>query len=576
MLVPMVDILINKYHTASPITTLPSFSFDKDYINQLSLYYFQKYKNFTLLGLNGPLVMVCIVLVLSNLISNICKYLGAKILHLARYNVLEKVKQALFDKLLHSDVAYFTNERKGDLLSKFTFDMVNIEYLITDSLKGFIRDPLTLFFYLVFLIFLSWKLTLLALIVLPLGGYLISTISRKLKKMARSIDESNSEMLSITDEAFTGMRIVKSFTAEKFIGDKFHLENEKNVHARYTHDTRLELSSSLSEFFGILMVAIILYIGGGMVLHSDETLKASEFMAYLGLFSQVITPAKSLVQSINMIQKGLLSCEKIFAILDKKESINDDASAIECPILHEGIRFENVSFKYENTPVLKNINLFIPKGKTVALVGASGSGKSTLADLISRFYDIQEGSITFDGVDIKTIKQSSLRNQIGIVSQEALLINDTVAQNISFGKKEIDRSLIIKAAQAANAHNFITSLEQGYDTFIGERGNKLSGGQKQRISIARALLKNPHILILDEATSALDTESEVLVQAALENLLQNRTSIVIAHRLSTIMNADIIAVLHEGKIAELGTHVELIARQGLYYKLVNVQSNSST
>ncbi|MBK8699493.1 MAG: ABC transporter ATP-binding protein [Saprospiraceae bacterium] len=572
MLVPMLDIMFNDIQT--PSSEPPAgFAFTKEYFNEISSYYYGRLSSISGLGMFGPLFIVCVVIVSSNLLSNVFKYLGARVLNKARFEVVRKIKNATFDKLMHMEVSFFSDARKGDLLSRFSFDMVNIEYLITDSLKGFIRDPFTLIFYLGFLIFISWKLTLIAMVILPFGGLLVSLITGKLKRAARLIDESNGELMSISEESFTGVRVIKSFTSESFVSSRFGLVNATNARARFKHDTRLELSGSISEVFGMLMVAIILYVGGRHVLQQIGELKASEFIAYLGLFSQVIIPAKSLVQCVNVIQKGLLSAQKIFDILDRKVLIVDDARAVDKKHLEHGIQITNLNFRYDEKYVLKNINLFIPKGKTVALVGPSGSGKTTLADLVSRFYDVHEGSIEFDGIDIKKIRQNSLRAMIGIVAQESLLFNDTIRQNILLGKENISPAEIETAAQAANAHDFIIKQTNGYDTRIGDRGNKLSGGQKQRISIARALLKNPEVLVLDEATSALDAESERMVQDALERLMHSRTSIVIAHRLSTVMHADLIVVLNEGEIVEQGNHGELLAKNGFYKRLVSLQTD---
>jgi subfamily B ATP-binding cassette protein MsbA len=568
MLVPMLDIMFNK-STAQDLVALPEFTFSKEYLNTVSAYYFQKLGSF---GKYGPLIIVCIIVIISNVISNVFKYLAGRILHTARFLVIQIIKDQLYQKLISSEVSYFSDERKGDLLSKFTFDMINIEYLITDSLKGFIRDPFTLIMYLGFLLFISWKLTLMALIILPFGGVLIYFISSKLKKAAKGIDITNGELLSITEETFSGLRVIKSFTAEKFVSNKFSTVNKTNAHARYHHDTNLELSSSLSEIFGVMMVVVILFIGGRFVLDGIGDLKAAEFVAYLGLFSQVITPAKSLVQCFSVIQKGIVASENIFKILDRDEAIFDKEDSIDVHSLTYGIEVRNLSFKYKDKFVLKDINIFIPKGKTIALVGPSGSGKSTLADLISRFYDIHEGEVLFDGINIKNIKQRSLREKIGIVAQESVLFNDTIKNNIAFGNENKSDEEIIQAAKLANAHEFIMLQPDKYETVIGDRGNKLSGGQKQRLSIARALLKNPEVLILDEATSSLDAESEKLVQEALNTLMHTRTSLVIAHRLSTIRNADLIMVINDGKIIEQGNHHDLLTKDGFYKKLISLQS----
>lgn len=526
------------------------------------------------MGTSGPLIVVCMVIIASNLTSNVFKYLANKILHTVRFILIRKLKNELFNKLINMEVSYFSNERKGDLLTRFTFDMINIEQLTTDTLKAFIRDPFTLLFYLGFLIFMSWKLTLIAAVILPIGGTLISLISKKLRKQAQIINDTNGEMISVTEESFTGLRVIKSFTSEIFVGKRYDDINAINTNERRKHDTRVDLSSSLSEVFGIFMIALILFIGGNIVLSNSQEIKASEFIAYIGLFSQIIVPAKSLINCIGVIQKGLVSATKIFEIIDRKETILDAPDAVDIKSIQQSIEIKNLNFKYGERTVLKNINMTILKGQTIALVGPSGSGKSTLADLISRFYEVEEGEILFDGINIKKIRQQSLREKIGIVAQEAVLFNDTIYNNIAFSKENTSFEKLEIAAKAANAHEFIIKTEKQYQTNIGDRGNKLSGGQKQRLSIARALLKNPEILILDEATSALDTESERLVQEALNNLMSNRTSIVIAHRLSTIVNADVIFVLNEGEIVEYGNHNTLMSNKGLYFKLVSLQNNS--
>lgn len=572
MLIPMLDIIFVQYKEGA-VAVKPSFSLNKDYPNQLLLYYYTQIKQSGFLGKSGPLILVCTTILLSNLFSNFFKFFATRTLQNAKMAITVKIKQVLYDRLIQMEVGYFSNERKGDLLSKFSFDIVNIEQLVSDSLKAFFREPIMIIFNLLLLIFISWKLTIIAAFILPIGGTFIGMISKKLRKQAKIINETNGTMLSITEESISGLRVIKSFLAEKFLSDKYASVNHLNAKERQRHDIRVDFSSLFSEFSGISMAALIVFVGGSLILSGESDLKGSEFIAYLAIFSQILVPAKSLVNCISSIQKGIVSGDKVFEIIDREATIKDGEHSKELPHFEHSIKFEEVSFKYLQRNVLSNISLEIPKGKTVALVGPSGSGKSTMADLVSRFYDIEQGKITIDGHNIKDIKLQSLREKIGIVAQEAVLFNDTIFNNIAFGNPKATMDEVIKAAKIANAHEFIEKSEEGYNTVIGDRGNKLSGGQKQRLSIARAILKNPEILILDEATSALDTESERLVQDALNKLMTNRTSLVIAHRLSTIQHADIIVVLSEGEILEKGNHQELLLKQGLYSKLVTLQSN---
>ncbi|HTF82402.1 MAG TPA: ABC transporter ATP-binding protein [Cytophagales bacterium] len=578
MLVPMLDIIFIQYKENIQVEK-PVFELTKEYANKLSLYYYAQIRQSGFLGKSGPLIVVCCVILLSNLLSNFFKYFTVRIMQQAKREVTQSLRQVLYDKIIKMEVSYFSNERKGDILTKFTFDIMNIEQMVADTLKGFFREPIMIILNLLLLIFISWKLTIIAALILPIGGTFIALITKRLRKQAKAISDTNGSMLSITEESITGLRVIKSFASEDFVSEKYKNVNILNGQERRRHDIRVDFSSLFSEFSGVSMAALILFVGGSMILGGSSDLKPSEFIAYLAIFSQILVPAKSLVSCISSIQKGIVAGERVFEVIDRKPTIVDTSHSKEMPQFNRAITFKQVSFKYhqnEQSPryVLKNINLVIPKGKTVALVGPSGSGKSTLADLVSRFYDIDEGHIYFDDTEIKQIKLRSIREKIGIVAQEAVLFNDTIFNNIAFGNPTATMEDVVKAATIANAHEFIIRAEQGYDTVIGDRGNKLSGGQKQRLSIARAVLKNPEILILDEATSALDTESERLVQDALNKLMNHRTSLVIAHRLSTIQHADLIVVLSEGEIVEQGTHQQLIIKQGLYSKLVSLQSNT--
>lgn len=575
MLIPMLDIIFNQYHENMAMSK-PEFEISKEYANKLSLYYYSQIKQSGFLGNSGPLIVVCCIILASNLLTNFFKYFSVRTLQEAKREVTQKLRQALYEKLIRMEVGYFSDERKGDMLTKFTFDISNIEQMIADTLKAFFREPIMIIFNLMLLIFISWKLTIIAALILPIGGTFIAIITKKLRKQAKTINETNGSMLSITEESISGLRVIKSFASEHFLSQKYKAVNLLNATEKRRHDIRVDFSSLFSEFSGISMAALIVFVGGSMILSGDSNLKGSEFIAYLAIFSQILVPAKSLVSCISSIQKGIVSGEKVFEVIDRAPVIVDSPLSKNLDHFERSIHLKNVSFKYQHNYVLKDINLEILKGKTVALVGPSGSGKSTLADLVSRFYDIEDGEILFDNNNIKNLKTQSIRDKIGIVAQEAVLFNDTIYNNIAFGNPKATRDDVVNAAKIANAHEFIERSENGYETYIGDRGGKLSGGQKQRLSIARAVLKNPEILILDEATSALDTESERLVQDALNKLMSNRTSLVIAHRLSTIQHADLIVVLSEGKIVEQGTHHELVEKHGLYSKLVTLQSNITT
>jgi ATP-binding cassette, subfamily B, bacterial MsbA len=570
----MLDIMFNQYNAEVNVLK-PTFAFSKDYTNKLLLYYYSQIKQSGFLGKSGPLIVVCAVILSSNLLSNFFKYFTIRIMQDVKRKITSLLRQQLYDKVISMDIDYCNNEKKGDLIAKFTFDISNIEQMASDSLKSFFREPVVIIGYLAFLFFISWKLTLISVLILPIGGTFIALVTKSLRKRANIINDTNGVMLSITEESISGIRVIKSFGSEKYLSSKYEEVNVLNAGEKKKYDVRVDFSSLFSEFSGISMAALIVFIGGSLIISGNSDLKGSEFITYLAIFSQILVPAKSLVNGISTIQKGIVSGEKIFEVLDQETKIKDNVNSVELKTLDDGILFKNVFFKYNQNYVLKNINLEIPKGKTVALVGPSGSGKSTLSDLVSRFYDIEEGSLMINGININNITLKSLRANIAIVSQEAVLFNDSIYNNIAFGKPSASEDEIIAAAKIANAHEFITKTEDGYQTMIGDRGNKLSGGQKQRLSIARAVLKNAEILILDEATSALDTESERLVQDALNNLMSNRTSLVIAHRLSTIQHADIIVVLSEGEIKEKGSHQELIALNGIYSKLVSLQTNTS-
>jgi len=480
-----------------------------------------------------------------------------------RTRIVRDIRRIIYDRLIILPLGFFTETRKGDVITRITSDVQIVESSVISSIQMAFRHPLNILFFMVTLFVMSFKLTLFILVLLPLSAFAISKIAGGLKRTSRLSQEQLSELMSIVDETITGMRVIKAFNAQAKMKDVFARQNEmfrKTTRGMYK---RHYLASPLSEFMGITVMVVVMWFGGVMVLQNGS-IEPQSFIAYLAIFSQIITPAKALTTSYYDIVKGMSAMERIDELLAEEEKIVEKSNAIPVKDFNRSIRFENVSFKYQNEWVLKDINLTIEKGKSIAFVGQSGSGKSTLVDLIPRFHDIQEGRIFIDDVEIRDLKILDLRSLMGNVNQNPILFNGSLSENIAFGI-EAEQADIEAAAKVANAHEFIIEAEQGYQTNIGDRGDRLSGGQRQRISIARAVLRNPPIMILDEATSALDTESERLVQEALLKLMRNRTSIVIAHRLSTIKHADIIHVMHRGQIVESGTHEELI-RVGKYYK----------
>ena len=523
-------------------------------------------------GKNSVLIYVSIVIGTSALLSNLFTYLSNVIMGYMRAEVIQKIRDKVFDNTSSLHLGFFAGERKGDIMSRMTNDVQEIEVTLISSIKVFFREPATIIVYLIFLFITSVKLTLFTLIFFPVMGTIISELVKRLKKKAILSQESLARIVNLMDEVFGGMRVIKAFNAKDYVNDLFNKETNQYKKISMSMSRKNELASPTSQFLGIIVVATLLVVGGNLVLNKESDLEAEELLTYIIVFSQILNPAKSISQSISNIQRGLASAERIFKLIDEKPKIENVKNPVIIHDFKEEIRFENVGFIYEKEPVLQNINLSVRKGETVALVGSSGAGKSTLADLVPRFYDATHGSISIDGTPIQQIDITSLRNQMGIVTQESILFNDTVAKNIAFAMPNAKEEDIIQAAKIANAHEFIMELEHGYNTNIGERGGKLSGGQRQRISIARAIMKNPPILILDEATSALDTESEKLVQEALSNLMKNRTSIVIAHRLSTIQHANMIVVMDKGRIVEQGTHEELLKLKGIYHKLIHMQS----
>ncbi len=525
-------------------------------------------------GQAQALVFICILILILFFFRNLFRYLALFFLSPIRNGVVCDIRNDLNKKIMSLPLSYFSEQRKGDITARMTTDLVEIEWSIMSSLEMFFKDPLNIIIFLITLIIISPQLTLFVIILFPITGFLIARIGKSLRKSSERGQNKMGKLLSIIDENLLGLRIIKAFSAQERIQQVFKKESDdyKNIMTRLLQ--RKDLSSPMSEFLSAIVMVVVMWFGGKLVLGGESALSAEEFIGYIAIFSQIIPPSKSFTSAFYSIQKGSASASRIYEILDTENTLTDKTDAKEITEFKDSITFENVSFSYEKKDVLKNINLTITKGETIALVGQSGSGKSTLTDLISRFYDVEKGEVKLDRENINSLKIATLRNLMGIVNQESILFNDSIYNNILLGNSSAKKEQIEQAAKIANAHDFILQTENGYQTTIGDRGVKLSGGQKQRLSIARAILKNPPILILDEATSSLDTQSEKLVQDALNNLMQNRTSIVIAHRLSTIQHADKIFVLHEGKIIEEGKHSELIEQNGHYKRLYELQDFS--
>lgn len=519
------------------------------------------------------LFFVCISVVSAFFLKNFFRYLAIYFQSNLRMSVVRDVRDNLFRKALRLPLSFYTEERKGDIMARMNSDVNEIEVAVVCLLELIFREPIAIIINLVVLIYWSPSLTLFSLVLLPISAFIISRIGKSLKKTAKEGQEQMSILFSSLEENLTGIRIIKGFNATKYVEETFRKINLRHQQLITLTFRKRDLSSPLNEFLGSVVLVCIVWFGGTMILDSkgDSDLTGEKFLTFIIVFSQLLRPISGIANCISNLNKARVSQDRINEILNLDEKIYENENPLKLEKIKFGITYNNIKFKYKDKWVLNDINLEIPQGKTIALVGESGSGKSTIADLLPRFYDIQEGEILIDGVNVKNIGLEELRSHIGIVSQESILFNDSIKNNIAFGLENVSDEAIIEAAKIANAHSFISKLEQGYDTNIGERGNKLSGGQKQRISIARAVLRNPEILILDEATSALDTESEKTVQDALEKLMKNRTSLVIAHRLSTVRNADKIVVLQKGKIVEQGTHEELYALNGVYHSLCSLQ-----
>ena len=568
MLIPFLDII---FHPEKRVNILPgTVKLNSENALQILSYYLTQIINKS--GVITALGYICIVIIVSIFLKNVFLYLSYYVLSPMRNSVMTRLRNDLYSKILSLPIGYFTEQRKGDLISRMTNDTWELEGTVVNTMEGMVKEPLTLIILLLTLVFLSPQLSLFLLIFLPATAFIIGRVSRALKKQSNAAAVKSGEGLSVLDETLGGLRVIKAFNAEHLLRNRFIAINDALFHVKNKMNYRRDLASPMSEFLGVLVLCGILWFGGRLVLgNSGFALQPAGFIAYIALFTQIINPSKALSSSFYNMQRGSAAIARIEDILHAPLVVTEVENPLILTEFKKSIEFRNVGFSYEDTVILKNINLKIEKGKTVAFVGSSGAGKSTLADLIPRFHDVTSGELLIDGINIKEYSLTSVRNLISIVTQEPILFNDTIANNIALGKEDASEAEIKEAARIANAHQFIVKKENGYQSNTGDRGSKLSGGERQRLTIARAVLKNPPILILDEATSSLDTESERLVQDAINNMMQNRTSIVIAHRLSTIRHADEIIVLQKGEIVERGNHDELMNQNKYYRRLVNMQ-----
>ncbi len=571
-LIPMLQVLFDKTkeNYVKPVYTgiLHIKEYGEDYLS----YYITTSKG---THESGYVLSIMVAIIISIfLLKNLADYLAMFFINFLRNGVLKDMRNALYKKTLELPLAFYSEKRKGDVISRISADVNEVQNSFLAILELIVKEPLTIIFTIITMLVISAKLTLFVFIFIPVSGYIISLIGKQLKKQSTKAQEEQGRFLSTIEETIGGLKVVKGYNSENYFNKVFQNSTERFFTLSNSIGNRQNLASPASEFMGITVIAILLWYGGQMVL-IDKTLEGAAFIAYMGLAYNILTPAKAISKASYGVKRGNAAAERVLEILEQENTIISKENAIEKTTFDDNISVQNINFKYEEETVLKDFSLQIKKGQTVALVGQSGSGKSTIANLLTRFYDVNDGSISIDGINIKDMNVQSLRSLMGLVTQDSILFNDTIKANIALGKLDATDDEIIEALKIANAYEFVKDLPQGIYTNIGDSGNKLSGGQKQRLSIARAVLKNPPIMILDEATSALDTESEKFVQVALENMMQNRTSIVIAHRLSTIQKADVIVVMQKGKIVEQGTHEELIAHNGTYNKLVTMQSFES-
>ncbi|MBO7615810.1 MAG: ABC transporter ATP-binding protein [Bacteroidales bacterium] len=555
---------------AVEVMAKPEFSFTSDYLMGYLNWFMSN-----LIASGGKyhaLVFMCLLLLVAFFFRNLGRFFACYFMANVRVGAVHDLRRDVYNKILILPLSFYHSRQKGDTIARITTDVQEVEVSILNYLEMLIKDPLTILFFFLFMVTLSPKLTLFVILVLPVAGLLIGKVGKMLKKESKEGQTKLAGIISTVEETISGLRIIKAFNAIRYSSDKFEEQNSDYTKVLRGIHRKRDMSSPMSEFLSSAVVILVLWFGGKLILGGGNHIDAGSFISYIVVFSQIITPAKSFSQGYYNVQKGIASAERIFEILDAEEVITEKENAIEIKDFKDSIEYKDVHFSYGKDEVLKGIDLKIPKGKFIALVGESGGGKSTMADLLPRFYEVDAGSVCIDGHDIRDYKIGDLRGLMGVVSQETILFNDTVFNNIAFGMKDVSKEQVVEAAKIANAHEFIMELEHGYDTRIGDRGMNLSGGQRQRLSIARAVLKNPPILILDEATSSLDTESERLVQDALSKVMSQRTSIVIAHRLSTIQYADEIVVLQKGQIIERGKHDDLIALGGVYKKLTDLQS----
>lgn len=571
LFVPLLNLLFNQ--TTEAITLEPSFAYTKEYATDYFNYTMHQY-----IGENdkvAALLFVCVLVGILSLFKNVFRYLALYFISVLRTGVVRDLRRKIYKKTLDLPLSYYSEQRKGDIMARMTSDVQEVEWSILNSLELIFREPMAVLLYVGMLIIMSPQLTLFAMILLPVSGLIIGQLGKSLRRSSTKVQEMVGAILSSIEETLGGLRIIKAFNAENHVRNKFNIVNDKHTRLTLKMARKKDAAAPLSEFMGIVVMVILVYYGGKLVLEGDSNFSGSEFFAYIILFARLLTPVKAFSTAYAIVLKGAASADRIEEVLSAKNEITDVENPQEVKTFSKEISYKNVQFSYDSAPVLEDVNITIEKGKTIALVGESGGGKSTFADLLPRFYDIKKGEILIDGINIKDISLKNLRGLMGIVTQESILFNDTILNNIALGTENVTEEKVIEAAKIANAHDFIMEMENGYETNIGDRGGKLSGGQRQRLSIARAVLKNPPILILDEATSALDTESEKLVQDALFKLMENRTSIVIAHRLSTIQHADEIVVLQKGKIVERGTHSDLLKQAGVYKKLSDLQTFAS-
>jgi subfamily B ATP-binding cassette protein MsbA len=571
LLIPVLKVLFNKVPPQA-VADLPAFAFKTSYVIDTFNYYLSA--TLASQGKFGGLKFITFVIVGATVVANVFRYLAQRVLENVNTYTVKNLREAVFAQTMALHIGYFSNEKRGDILSRITTDVREVENSVAGTMIAFLKEPVMLITYFVTLFTLSTKLTFFTLIIIPLSGLIISTLVKRLRKDAQEGQESLSTLTSIIDETLGGLRVIKAFSADGYVRKKFNAVNDQYAQTLRSLGYRKELAAPISEIMAIMVLGVIILYGGSLILSNESELEPEQFIVYIALFSQLMQPIKGISSGISFIQRGIAAGKRVFELIDAVPQVTEKPQATPLFPFSKVIQFKNVSFAYEQAPVLQEISFSLTKGACVALVGPSGGGKSTIADLIPRFYDVSRGSVSIDGTDIRDCRLDSLRAQIGVVTQESILFNDTIFNNIAFGNVQASREEVEQAAKIANAHEFIMATENGYQTVIGDRGAKLSGGQRQRLSIARAVFKNPPILILDEATSALDTESEKLVQEALANLMKDRTTLVIAHRLSTVQHADEILVIQRGRIVERGTHATLLHDENGLYRRLNLMQTT--